>query len=80
MARDAKELGDDDTTTSVRFLARALFSPVTETLTVDLETATMRPILAERTRSFSAVADGHWVSGSERRAHRFIGSAAPEPR
>jgi hypothetical protein len=80
MAREAKELGDDDTVASARFLEHAQFSPVTETLTVDLETATMRPILAERTRTFSAVARGHWVSGSERRAHRFTWSPGSEPR
>jgi hypothetical protein len=74
MAREAKELGDDDPVASARFLERAQFSPVTETLTADLETATMRPLLVERTRTFSAVARGHWVVGSERRAHRFTWS------
>ncbi len=76
MARDAKELGDDDTVASARFLERAQFSPVTEKLTADLETATMRPLLVERERAFSAVADGHWVSGNERRTHRFTWTAA----
>ena len=80
MARDAKELGNDDTVLSARFLERAQFGPVTETVTVELETATMRPHFAERTRTFSAVARGHWVSGSERRAHRFTWSPDPGAR
>lgn len=71
MAREAKELGDDDPLSSRRFLERAVFSPLTETLTIELETASLRPIAAERLRTFSAVARGHRVHGTERRAHRF---------
>jgi len=71
LAREAKELGDDDPVASVRFLDKARYSPLTETLTVELETATMRPLFAERTRSFSAVKGKHKVEGRERRTHRF---------
>lgn len=71
MAREAKELGDNDPVASVRFIEKARFSPVTETLTVELETATMRPFVAERSRSFTAVKGRHKVEGSERRTHRF---------
>lgn len=71
MAREARELGDDDPVASVRFLERAHYSPMVETRTVELETATMRPYLAERSRAFTATAGRHVVEGRERRTHRF---------
>ena len=71
MAREAKELGDDDPVASVRFLEKAVYSPMTTTPTAELETATMRPVFAERTRTFSAVKGKHKVEGRERRTHRF---------
>lgn len=71
MAREAKELGDDDPVASVRFLEKAVYSPMTTTLTAELETATMRPVFAERTRTFSAVKGKHKVEGRERRTQRF---------
>lgn len=71
MAREARELGDDDPVASVRFLENAQYSPLTTTLTVELETATMRPLFAERTRSFAAAKGKHKVEGREKRTHRF---------
>jgi hypothetical protein len=71
MAHDAKKLKRDDPAASERFLESARYSPLTETLTVELETATMRPLFAERIRSFSAVHGRLKVEGRERRAHRF---------
>jgi hypothetical protein len=71
MAREAKELGDNDPVASQRFLDKARYSPLTETLTAELETATMRPLFADRTRSFSAVKGKHKVEGREKRTHRF---------
>jgi hypothetical protein len=71
MARESQELGDDDPVASVRFAESARYSPLTDTLTVELETATMRPLFAERTRSFSAMKGKHVVEGRERRTHRF---------
>jgi hypothetical protein len=71
MAREAKELGDNDPVASVKFVDSARYSPMTETRTVELETATMLPLFAERTRSFTAVKGKHKVEGRERRTHRF---------
>jgi len=71
MAREAKELGDDDPFASARFLESARYGPLTQTLTVELETATMRPLFAERTRTFVAVHRKHRVQGRERRTHKF---------
>jgi hypothetical protein len=71
MAREAKELGDNDPVASSRFAESARYSPLTDTLTVELDTATMRPFFAERTRSFSAVKGKHKVEGREKRTHRF---------
>ena len=71
LAREAKELGDNDPVASERFLEKAVYSPMTTTLTAELETATMRPVVAERTRTFSAVKGKHKVEGRERRTHRF---------
>ena len=76
LAVEAKELGDDPEA-SERFISRATFGPVTERLTVELEAATMRPIVVERDRSFWAVAGRHRVEGRERRVHRFEWSSAP---
>ena len=56
-----------DRTVSELKLAEAL----TEALTVEMETATMRPRFAERTRTFAAVHGKHKVEGRERRTHRF---------
>jgi hypothetical protein len=53
MAREAKELGDKDPVASMRFLESAQYGPVTQTITVELETATMRPAFAERTHRFT---------------------------
>jgi hypothetical protein len=78
MAREAKELGDNDPVASMRFLETAVYSPMTTTLTVELETATMRPLFAERTRTFSAVKGKHKVEGRERRTHRFTWAAEGE--
>jgi hypothetical protein len=75
LAREAKELGDDPVA-SVRFAESARYGPLTETLSVELETATMRPLFAERTRSFSAGQGKHKVDGRERRAHRFTWTEA----
>ena len=66
-----KELGDKDPVASVRFLESAQYGPLTQTLTVEMQAATMRPLFAERTRSFSAVKGKHRVDGLERRTHRF---------
>ena len=74
MARDAKELGDSPEI-SMRFIETAKFSPLTVTLTTELETSTMRPLVAERLRTFSAVKGRHKVEGRERRVHRFTWSA-----
>lgn len=71
MAREAQELGDDDPVASVKFLEKATYSDVTETLTVAMDPATMRPTFAERTRTFAAVHGKHRVEGRERRTHRF---------
>jgi hypothetical protein len=71
LAREAKELGDDDPAASLRFLQSAHYGPMTQTLTVELETGTMRPLFAERLRTFSATKGRHKVDGRERRAHRF---------
>lgn len=76
MAREAEEIGEDPVV-NTRFLDRARYSPLTETLTVELETATMRPIVVERVRTFSAVAGRHEVEGTERRRHRFTWSIGP---
>jgi hypothetical protein len=65
LAREAKELGDNDPVASVHFLDKAVYSPMTTTLTAELETATMR------TRTFSAAKGKHKVEGRERRTHRF---------
>jgi len=70
LARDARELGDDPVA-SQRFIEKARYSPLTVTLTAELEAATMRPLFAERRRGFSAVQGRHEVNGLERRTHRF---------
>jgi len=70
LAIEAQELGDDPEVNE-RFLRHATFGPVTERLTVELEFATMRPIVVERDRAFWAVAGRHRVEGHERRVHRF---------
>jgi len=74
MARDAEEVGDDPVT-SRKFLAKARYSPITETMRVELDPTTMRPFFAERTRSFYAVNGKHRVDGLERRTHRFTWAA-----
>jgi hypothetical protein len=71
LAREARELGDRDPVASQRFIEKARYSPLTVTLTAELEAATMRPLFAERRRTFSAVHGGHKVEGLERRTHRF---------
>lgn len=72
LAREARELGDRDPVASQRFIEKARYSPLTVTLTAELETETMRPVFAERKRSFSAVQGKHEVHGVERRTHRFV--------
>lgn len=74
MAREAQELGDDPAT-SEKFLASARYSPVTETLRVELDPATMRPFVAVRERTFHAVSGRHRVDGVMRRTHRFAWTA-----
>ena len=71
MAREAKELDDFHPDLSLKFLQSATYSPMTQTLAVKLETATMRPVFTERLRTFSASKGRHKVEGRERRAHRF---------
>lgn len=71
MARQAKELGDNDPAASAQFADSARYSPMTETRTVELETETMLPLFAERTRSFAATKGKRKVEGRERRTHRF---------
>jgi len=71
LAREARELGDHDPVASQRFIEKARYSPLTVTLTAELEAATMRPLFAERKRSFSAVQGRHEINGLERRTHRF---------
>lgn len=71
LAREAKELDDFHPDITLRFLQSANYSPLTQTLTVELETATMRPVFAERLRTFSASKGRHKVEGRERRTHRF---------
>jgi hypothetical protein len=70
-ARETRELGGDPVATQ-EFLDGATYSPVTETLTVELDAATMQPFFAEKTRTFSAVNGKHRVDGRERRSHRFV--------
>jgi hypothetical protein len=71
LAREAKELDDYHPDLSLRFLQSASYGPLTQTLTVEMETETMRPLLAERLRTFSASKGRHKVEGRERRTHRF---------
>lgn len=71
LAREAKELDDYHPDLSLRFLQSAEYGPMTQTLTVELETATMRPLFAERVRTFQASKGRHKVEGRERRTHRF---------
>jgi len=71
LAREAKESGDNDPVASERVLEKAVYSPMTTTLTAELETATMRTVFAERTRTSSASKGKHKVEGRERRTHRF---------
>lgn len=71
MARGAGELAEDHVA-NLRFLEGAVFSPLSETITIELETKTMRPLSVERMRSFQANAGRHQVQGRERRAHRFV--------
>ncbi len=80
LAREAKELGDEDPVASLRFLESARYGPMAQTLTVELETVTMRPIFAERLRTFSASNGRHKVDGRERRTHRFTWEPpSPDP-
>jgi hypothetical protein len=74
MARESEELGEDPVA-SRKFLAKARYSPMTEAFSVELDPKTMRPFLAERTRSFYAVNGKHRVEGRERRTHRFTWAA-----
>ena len=71
LAREAKELGTANPEVSLRFLERAEYSPMKESRSLDVESATMRPLLAERVRTFSATKGRHTVDGRERRTHRF---------
>lgn len=71
MAIDAEQLGED-VIANRRFVEEARFSPVTETVAALLETATLRPIEVDRTRSFWAVGGSFTVEGRERRRHRFV--------
>ena len=70
LAVEAKRLGDD-VRSNRNWIRGARFSPVTETITAELEDATMRPRVVTRERSFFAENDGFRVEGRERRVHRF---------
>ncbi|HEX6851668.1 MAG TPA: hypothetical protein VF139_09705 [Candidatus Polarisedimenticolaceae bacterium] len=70
LAIEAERLGDD-VRANRKWIESARFSPVEETITAELETATLRPIVVERVRSFFAENDGFRVEGTERRVHRF---------
>jgi hypothetical protein len=72
LAREAKELGDKNPQASLRFLESAEYGPMKESRSLDVESATMRPLLAERVRTFSATKGSHTVDGKERRTHRFL--------
>lgn len=77
LAVRAGVLGDDPGVNRA-WIDAADFGPITETITVEIETATMRPITVDRQRSFSAENDGFRVEGTERRTHRF--RWLPDPR
>jgi hypothetical protein len=79
LATEARELRPNDPVASLRFLDRAQYSPMTTTLTVELETATMRPLFAERMRTFSAEKGKLKVAGCERRTHRVTWLKQGEP-
>lgn len=70
LAIEAERLGDD-VRANTKWIEKAAYSPVEETITAELETATLRPIFVERVRSFFAENDGFRVEGRERRVHRF---------
>lgn len=76
MAIDAEESGED-VLANRRFVEEARFSPVTETVAALLETATLRPLEVDRTRSFWAVGGKFTIEGRERRRHRFVWDARP---
>ena len=79
LAVEAERLGED-VRANRKWIERAAFSPVEEEITVELETATLRPLHVERVRTFFAENDGFRVEGRERRVHRFEwldGGAAP---
>lgn len=81
LAVEAERLGDD-VLANRKWIESARFSPVEETITAELETATLRPIVVQRVRSFFAENDGFRVEGTERRVHRFEwleGEASPAP-
>ena len=81
LAVEAERLGDD-VRANRKWIEKAAFSPVEEAITVELETATLRPLYVERVRSFFAENDGFRVEGTERRLHRFEwleGEASPAP-
>src|SRR5262245_5913041 len=79
LAREAKILKGNDLAASERFLEEARYSPLTDTLTVELETATMRPLFAERHRSCSAAHGKLNVEGRETRTHRFTWEGETSP-
>jgi hypothetical protein len=70
LAVEAERLGDD-VRVNQAWIEKAAFSPVEETITAELETATLRPIQVERVHTFFAENDGFRVEGRERRVHRF---------
>lgn len=70
LALDAEELADD-VLENREWVDEARFSPVTEIITIEMETATMRPLVVDRARSFFAVHGDHRVDGRERRTQRF---------
>lgn len=81
LAVEAERLGDD-VRANRKWIEKAAFSPVEEAITVELETATLRPLHVERVRSFFAENEGFRVEGTERRVHRFEwleGEASPAP-
>lgn len=75
LAREAQLLGDEHPEASLRFLESADYGPMKESRTLDVESATMRPLLVERVRTFSATRGSFTVDGRERRAHRFVWEA-----
>jgi hypothetical protein len=79
LAREAKILKGNDPAASERFLEEARYSPLTDTLNVELETATMRPLVAQRARTYAAAHGKLKVEGRETRTHRFTWVADNPP-